>query len=101
MGEGSAESIIVADPRYQTWKNQFNLFLDKNNLIRCGGRLKNADLPYSTRYPLLLPRDHQLTLLLIRRAHERVFHNGVRETLTELRARYWVLKGRRLVQSVV
>ena len=37
----------------------------------------------------------------MRRANERVFHNGIKETLTELRTRYWILKGRKLVQSVI
>ena len=30
-----------------------------------------------------------------------MFHNGVKETLTELRSRYWIIKGRKLVQSAI
>ena len=37
----------------------------------------------------------------MRKAHERVFHNGVKETLTEVRSRFWILKGRALVKKVV
>ena len=32
-------------------KSQLNLFLDEKGLWRCGGRLANADLPYSTNIP--------------------------------------------------
>ena len=27
-------------------------------------------------------------------SHETVHHNGVRETLTEIRAQFWIIKGR-------
>ena len=46
--------------------------------------LSNAEVPYSTKHPILLPKDHQLTTLVVLRAHKRVSHGGVRETLTEL-----------------
>ena len=97
----SAQVLLEREAKYPMWKTQFNLFVDEHGLLRCKGRLKNSVLPYPTHFPLLLPRSHRLTLLLTRRAHERVFHNGVKETLTELRTKYWVIKGRGLVQSVV
>ena len=37
----------------------------------------------------------------MRRAHECVIHNGVRETLTEVRSRYWITKGRSFVRMIV
>ena len=51
--------------------------------------------------PILLLRDHPLTELLVLKAHARVFHNGVKETLTEVRAKYWILKGRWLVKQIL
>ena len=50
---------------------------------------------------MLLSRDHPLTTLIIQNAHERVGHNGVRDTLTEIRSRYWILKGRNTVKSII
>ena len=38
---------------------------------------------------------------MVRDAHIRVCHNGVKETLTELRSRYWVVKGRSITRSLV
>ena len=61
---------------------------------RCGGRLANAEIPYAVKYPILLPKSHPLTRLIVTQAHERVFHNGVKETLAETRAKYWILRGR-------
>lgn len=74
-------------------KCHLNLFLDKDGFWHCGGRLGNADIPYSTKYPLLLSRDHPLTPLIVTDAHKRVMHNGVRETLTDIRQKFWIVKG--------
>ena len=82
-------------------KIQFGLFRDDNKLWRCGGRLQNANLPLSTIHPILLDRSHHLTVLFIRQAHERVMHGGIKATLTELRSRFWVVKGRSTVQQVL
>ena len=33
--------------------------------------------------------------------HEKVFHNGVRETLNALRGKYWILRGREVVKRFI
>lgn len=82
-------------------KGQLGLFLDEKGLWRCGGRLQNADMPYQSKYPILLPRNHPFTTLVVQDAHLRVCHNGVKETLTEVRSRYWIVKGRSLTRAIV
>ena len=59
------------------------------------------DIPYSTKHPVLLSRDHPFTAMIVRDAHKRVSHNGIKETLTEVRARFWIVKGRSLVRSII
>ena len=75
------------------WETQFMTFSGKDGLCRCGGRLGNSYLPYSTRYPILLSQDHPFTVLVVRRAHQRVSHSGVKDTLTEVRSQYWIPQG--------
>ena len=77
------------------------LYLDGDGVWRCGGRLGNSDLPYHTKYPILLPRSHCFTLLVVRRAHQRVQHSGVKDTLTEVRSRYWIPQGRAFVREYI
>lgn len=79
-------------------KRQFSLLLDDKGLWWCGGRLTNADIPYHTKHPLLLPSSHPLTSLIVLDAHKHILHNGVKETLTEVRKRFWIEKGRSLVR---
>ena len=88
-----AQMELVQQKDYKTLKNQLNLFLDDRGLLRCGGRLQNAEIPYATKYPIILPRSHPFTALIVQDSHRRVCHNGVKETLTELRSRFWVVRG--------
>ena len=83
------------------WKKQFGVYLDDEGLWRCRGRLENAALPIAARHPVLLPKHHSLTVLVIREAHERLMHDGVRETLAEIRSKYWINQRRQVVQQVL
>lgn len=60
-------------------------FLDDDNLLRVGGRLKNSVLHYDTRHPILLPKHHILTELVIRREHVRSLHAGLQGTIAAIR----------------
>ena len=47
----------------------------------------------------MLPRSHHVTSPIIRHCHESVFHNGLNATLTEVRTKYWITKGRQTVKK--
>ena len=47
-----AQIVLGLNEKFQTWKGQFRLFLDSDGVCRCGGRLANANAPYSTRFPI-------------------------------------------------
>ena len=71
-----------------TLMKQLRLFLDSDGFIRCEGRIHNAQLEETTRFPYLIPQNHQLTKLIVRDAHERLKHAGVLSTVTHLRQHY-------------
>ena len=96
----AAQTSLTKDKSFDMWKKQFGLFLD-GRIWRCKGRLEKVELPYSARYPALLPKYHPLTVLIIRECHERVIHNGVKETLAETRSKYWIIHGRQVVRQVL
>ena len=72
-----------------------------SGVLRCKGRIANADLPYKTTFPALLPKDHYILTLLVRQAHERVHHNKVEATLAQLRTKFWIMKGRQFVKRTL
>ncbi|XP_045026644.1 uncharacterized protein LOC123470452 [Daphnia magna] len=70
-------------------------------IIRVGGRLENAPISAEARHPAVLEPKQPLTRLFIRWAHISVAHGRADRTLAEVRARYWVLKGREATKSVI
>ena len=97
----ACQRVSVHNKKFEEWTKQFGLYLDDANLWRCKGRLSCADLPEATKHPIFLPSGHYFTTLLILDCHQRVMHGGMKETLTELRARFWFVKGRSLVRKVL
>ena len=80
---------------------QLRLFLDEDQLIRCGGRIHNAPLSELTKFPYLLPSKHHFTNLVISQAHVMQHHSGVNSTLTTIRQQYWIPSGRQRVRSLL
>ena len=81
--------------------DQFRLKLDENKILKCQGRIGNSSLPLSSNEPIILPSNHHFTRLLILNIHDKVKHSGVNDTLTTLRERFWILKGRQAVKKVL
>ena len=53
-----------------------------------GGRVDEADLPFDTRHPIILPARARLTDILIWKAHLDCAHSSNEKTLHELRRQY-------------
>ena len=81
--------------------SQFGLYLDNNRVLRCKGRLDKSGMEFGTRHPVLLPPKHPFVELIIRDVHERVKHNGIRDTLTTIRERFWIIRGRESVKRLI
>ena len=80
---------------------QLRLFLDEKDILRCGGRIHNAPLSETAKFPYLLPTNHHLSKLIVMDAHERVFHSGVNSTISQLRQTYWIPSIRQLVRKIL
>ena len=80
---------------------QFNLYLDDSGLMRCRGRIQNSLLNQEAKTPILLPSKHHGVELIIKDTHNRVLHSGVNTTLTTMRERFWIIRGRQTVKNIV
>ena len=96
-----SQSTLHNEEQFPLWSKQFGLFKDSNGVWRCGGRLDNSEVPPDAKHPVFLDKNHHLTSLIVRNCHARVKHGGVKATLTELRSRYWIVKGRNLVRRIL
>ncbi|XP_068757821.1 uncharacterized protein [Montipora capricornis] len=92
---------IPKSDKYPQMKSSLGLYRDEEGILRCRGRIGMSSLPYDTRFPILLPRSQYFTKLVILKCHDQVMHNGVAETLVQVRSRYWIVKGRQTVKSII
>lgn len=60
-------------------------FIDRDGLLRVGGRIEEASVPYNQKHPIILPSDHHVVKLLITLEHTSLLHTGPSQTLASLR----------------
>ena len=81
---------------------KLNPTLDKNGLLRVGGRLTHAQLDSEERNPVILPGRHHISTLVIRHYHDQVKHQGRLFTEGAVRtAGFWLVGGKRCISSVL
>ena len=64
--------------------------------------MKNAVIiPYQTRAPIMISKEHRLADLIVHYCHLRVKHNMVKQSITEIRASYWICKIKCFVKKLL
>jgi len=84
-----SSSLIRLDP-----------YLDDLGILRVGGRLGNSDLPVIIKHPIILPKKHVGTRLIIRYYHLKLHHAPPSQMLSNLLQKFWVVHARANVRSV-
>lgn len=56
-------------------------FIDRQGIIRVGGRIRHANVSYDRKFPIVLPAKDNVTRLIIRQEHVNQLHGGVDATL--------------------
>ncbi|XP_067275875.1 uncharacterized protein [Pseudorasbora parva] len=101
-----AEEIALLRKGMQPPRNSrlynLNAFVDHDGLLKVGGRLCNSSVPNSIKHPVIIPKEHHLTKLLITDCHEKTEHQGKGLTINEIRSRgIWITGVNRTVASFV
>lgn len=80
---------------------QLQPFLDDDGVMRCNGRLKFVEfLSYNSRFPIILPRKHWVTKLIVRHFHEEEKHIcGTNHCLATLSSRFWIVAAREEIRE--
>ncbi|XP_043597808.1 uncharacterized protein LOC122574359 [Bombus pyrosoma] len=79
---------------------RLNPFLDKDGMLRVGGRLTHSTMPFTQKHPIILPKS-SVTALIIEHEHLLNLHSGTQATLYALRKSYWPIDGRSQVWSTL
>jgi len=76
-------------------------FIDDTGLLRVGGRLRHAEISYGQKSPILLPKNHIYTYLIIKQVHLYYLHASRRVTMSVIRQKYWVIHCRSTIKRVI
>lgn len=95
------EIALIKNNKFVLSLRKLSPFVDAHGFLRVGGRISQADLPYSNKHPLLLPKKSHITTLLIEHFHKVYLHVGPRSLQGILCKRYWIVSARSMIRSVL
>ena len=76
-------------------------FFDEDGIIRVGGRIQKALIPYASRHPIILPKNNHITNIIIQEYNLNNLHSGCQATLNSMRQKFWPIQGKSQVQGVI
>lgn len=75
-------------------------FIDEEGILRVGGRLEYATLPYDERHPVILPGNNPIVRRYVKNIHEELAHGGPQLILSHLYRSVWITQAPRVVSSI-
>ena len=81
------QASLAKLPKYNKMKRSLSLFVDDEQLTLRHGRIEKSNLPNETKFPMLLPSDHDFTILVVLHCHTEVMH--------------WIVRGRQVVKKII
>ena len=82
--------------------NQLDPFLNSDDIICVGGRLKRSFLNKELKFPIIWSKEERIATLIIQDCHSRCAHGGRGAILNGFHSRgYWITNGNSAVRSVI
>ncbi|XP_037631889.1 uncharacterized protein LOC119491753 [Sebastes umbrosus] len=73
----------------------------QNGILRVGGRLHQSALPEDAKHPVILPKGHHVSTLILRHIHQETGHGGRNYTLSRLRERFWIPQADSAIRKIL
>ena len=88
--------------KFQKQKHSLNLYFDENDILRSQTRMNQIKgVALQESQPILLRSNSYFTKLAVLKCHNEVKHSGLESTLNRIRCKYWLIRGRSTVQSII
>ena len=76
-------------------------FLDRDGILRVGGREHNSNRPFTSKHPVILHGMHPLIRIIVRTEHLRLLHAGPTLVTSSLSCRFHFVYSRKIIRSVI
>ena len=81
--------------------NTMNPFLDSNSTMRINGRLAQSSLPYSERYPIILPGNSRFCQLYLTHLHNFLCHAECSQMCRMVQTEFYIFRLKPRVKKIV
>ena len=96
------QHFIIQDSKFQKQKHSLNLYFDENDILRSQTRINQIKgVVLQESQPILLRSNSYFTELVVLKCHNEVKHSGLESTLNRIRCKYWLIRGRSTVKSII
>ncbi|KAJ6634589.1 hypothetical protein Bhyg_13164 [Pseudolycoriella hygida] len=75
-------------------------FVDREGLLRVGGRLSKSQLNYEAKHPIILPKNNYFTKLIVLQAHKYTLHGGP-TIMSAFLSNYWIVGRSNEIKKVI
>jgi len=72
-----------------------------DDIIRVGGRIHREPIAFEAAHPMVLPKSHHMSMLIVRYYHHLLGHAGREHVLSIILQYFWILRGRSLVRQTL
>ena len=87
-----SQEELINSGKFENFKNSLRLKEAEVGLCRCTARISQiSSIPYETRNPIILDRNHLLTKLIV----------GDWHTLSEVGKEYWIPRGKSYIKQIL
>lgn len=80
--------------------SSLNCFLDRNAILRVGGRIANSSVSNSAKHPIVISPKHKVTYMIVEFYHLKYLHAGPQLLLYLIRQKFWIINGRNLCRKI-
>lgn len=72
----------------------------QDGILHTGGRLSKMAMPEEQKHPMILPKHHHVSKLVLKHIHEQLGHCGRNHMLAKLRQQYWIPAANSLARKI-
>ena len=80
---------------------KLKLIMKEDRVMRVGQRISMTPTTADAKNPMILPKDHHITAILIRNVHEVIRHCGVEQVLSVTRKQFWIVNARATIKKIL
>ena len=80
---------------------KLNPTIDEKGIIRVGGRISQSSLTWTMKHPIILPKGHRVSEMIIREQHRKSGCMGKNMVLSLVREKFWIIGANQLVRKVL